>query len=333
MENKRIVILNTGGTLSSVMKENGLAPGLRTSDIQKEIRMVSRGIDLETQDLCSLDSANIFPEDWTNLAGKVAELRRECGGIVIIHGTDTMAYTSSMLSFMLRNIDIPVVLTGSQLSMVNPVADAMENLRCAVHMAASGAPGVFVAFNRKVMLGCRTSKVRSLSFDAFDSINYPDVARISSLGMKVNRGTLPVRQGVFRLCGTYSDKVFMLKLFPGMHRSVLRALADQGYRGIYIEAFGVGGMPFMKHDLIDEIADLCSRGITVLVGTQCRYEGSNLNVYETGRRALEAGVLQALDMTSESAVTKLMWVLGRTEDRQEIRDYFSVSLCNEVTLS
>ena len=244
-----------------------------------------------------------------------------------------MAYTSSMLSFMLRNIDIPVVLTGSQLSMVNPVADAMENLRCAVHMAASGAPGVFVAFNRKVMLGCRTSKVRSLSFDAFDSINYPDVARISSLGMKVNRGTLPVRQGVFRLCGTYSDKVFMLKLFPGMHRSVLRALADQGYRGIYIEAFGVGGMPFMKHDLIDEIADLCSRGITVLVGTQCRYEGSNLNVYETGRRALEAGVLQALDMTSESAVTKLMWVLGRTEDRQEIRDYFSVSLCNEVTLS
>ena len=183
------------------------------------------------------------------------------------------------------------------------------------------------------MLGCRTSKVRSLSFDAFDSINYPDVARISSLGMKVNRGTLPVRQGVFRLCGTYSDKVFMLKLFPGMHRSVLRALADQGYRGIYIEAFGVGGMPFMKHDLIDEIADLCSRGITVLVGTQCRYEGSNLNVYETGRRALEAGVLQALDMTSESAVTKLMWVLGRTEDRQEIRDYFSVSLCNEVTLS
>jgi len=142
MENKRIVILNTGGTLSSVMKENGLAPGLRTSDIQKEIRMVSRGIDLETQDLCSLDSANIFPEDWTNLAGKVAELRRECDGIVIIHGTDTMAYTSSMLSFMLRNIDIPVVLTGSQLSMVNPVADAMENLRCAVHMAASGAPGV-----------------------------------------------------------------------------------------------------------------------------------------------------------------------------------------------
>ena len=108
MENKRIVILNTGGTLSSVMKENGLAPGLRTSDIQKEIRMVSRGIDLETQDLCSLDSANIFPEDWTNLAGKVAELRRECDGIVIIHGTDTMAYTSSMLSFMLRNIDIPV---------------------------------------------------------------------------------------------------------------------------------------------------------------------------------------------------------------------------------
>ena len=287
---KTILILNTGGTLSSVMKENGLAPGLTTTDIQKELHMVSQGVNLEMQDFWSVDSANIFPED------------------------------------------IPVVLTGSQLSMADPVADAMENLRCAIHFAATGCAGVYVAFNRKVMLGCRTSKVRSLSFDAFDSINYPEAARISSLGMRVNEAVLPRRSGVFHLENAYSDRVFLLKMFPGIHREILRSLAGAGYQGIYIEAYGMGGMPFLKHDFIAEIADLTAQGITVLVGTQCRYEGSTLSVYETGRRALEAGCLQAFDMTGEAALTKLMWVLGKTKDPQEIRDYFSVSLCREVSV-
>ena len=233
---------------------------------------------------------------------------------------------------MLLNISIPVVLTGSQLSMADPVADAMENLRCAIHFAATGCAGVYVAFNRKVMLGCRTSKVRSLSFDAFDSINYPEAARISSLGMRVNEAVLPRRSGVFHLENAYSDRVFLLKMFPGIHREILRSLAGAGYQGIYIEAYGMGGMPFLKHDFIAEIADLTAQGITVLVGTQCRYEGSTLSVYETGRRALEAGCLQAFDMTGEAALTKLMWVLGKTKDPQEIRDYFSVSLCSEVSV-
>ena len=279
---KTILILNTGGTLSSVMKENGLAPGLTTTDIQKELHMVSQGVNLEMQDFWSVDSANIFPED--------------------------------------------------QLSMADPVADAMENLRCAIHFAATGCAGVYVAFNRKVMLGCRTSKVRSLSFDAFDSINYPEAARISSLGMRVNEAVLPRRSGVFHLENAYSDRVFLLKMFPGIHREILRSLAGAGYQGIYIEAYGMGGMPFLKHDFIAEIADLTAQGITVLVGTQCRYEGSTLSVYETGRRALEAGCLQAFDMTGEAALTKLMWVLGKTKDPQEIRDYFSVSLCSEVSV-
>ena len=329
---KTILILNTGGTLSSVMKENGLAPGLTTTDIQKELHMVSQGVNLEMQDFWSVDSPNIFPEDWAALAGKIADIWQDYDGIVVIHGTDTMAYTSSMLSFMLLNISIPVVLTGSQLSMADPVADAMENLRCAIHFAATGCAGVYVAFNRKVMLGCRTSKVRSLSFDAFDSINYPEAARISSLGMRVNEAVLPRRSGVFHLENAYSDRVFLLKMFPGIHREILRSLAGAGYQGIYIEAYGMGGMPFLKHDFIAEIADLTAQGITVLVGTQCRYEGSTLSVYETGRRALEAGCLQAFDMTGEAALTKLMWVLGKTKDPQEIRDYFSVSLCSEVSV-
>ncbi|SKB83830.1 L-asparaginase [Lachnospiraceae bacterium] len=329
---KKILIINTGGTLSSVMKENGLAPGLSTHDMQKELHIVSGETVLEIEDFCALDSANIFPEDWSALALHISELRNDYDGIVVIHGTDTMAYTSSMLSFMLQNINIPVVLTGSQLSITNPVADAMENCRCAIHMAASGMPGVFVAFNRKVMLGCRASKVRSLSFDAFESINYPYVAKISSLGMSIEKAVIPERKGVFQLANNYSTKVCMLKMFPGIHRSLLESIAEQGYKGIYLEAYGIGGVPFLKHDFISTLEKLISNGMTVLVGTQCRYEGSKMDIYETGRRTLEVGALQAHDMTSEAALTKLMWILGMTDNAGEIRDYFSINMSGEVSV-
>ncbi len=329
---KKILIINTGGTFSSVKSEEGLTPGLGEHDILRELETVAKDCTLEYEDFCSLDSANILPEHWAGLAERIEAVSREYGGVVVIHGTDTMAYTASMLSFMLWGVPVPVVITGSQLSISHPVADAMENCRAAIHMANSRCPGVFVAFNRKIMLGVRASKVRTMSFDAFDSINYPPVAEINACGMSIHDELIPKRAAVrFRADTSFSSKVMVLKPAPGTPPEIFDAMADMGCRGIVVEAFGLGGLPFGQNDLCEAVRRTVKRGVAVAIGSQCRYDGSSLSVYETGKRALEAGAMEMFDMTTEAAVTKLMWLLGKDLTMEELREKFGENLVNEVS--
>lgn len=328
---KRILILNTGGTFSSRPSDAGLAPSISGPEIVDIAGRISDDIELCAEDFCSLDSANILPEDWISLAERIGSAIDEYDGFVIIHGTDTMSYTSSMLSFMLRGIQVPVVLTGSQMPLGMPMSDALMNLHTAVWMAASGTPGVYVAFGHKIMLGCRTSKVRTVSFNAFESINYPYAGEVNAFGLQVyidrDRYT-----GGLELCTDYSERIAVLKLFPGMNPSIFNNLHAHGVEGVYIEGFGLGGVPFLRKDFTAEIRKASELGMPILVGSQCRYEGSDLSVYETGRRILECGGIPVYDMTEEAVVTKLMWCLGQTKDIDDIRRLFATDLAGEISI-
>ena len=328
---KNIKIINTGGTFSSRPSEKGLRPEISGNEIAALIGSLGGEVQAEIVDYCSLDSANIAPEDWHNIAELIAAGVGSIDGAVIIHGTDTMAYTASMLSFMLRGIPIPVVLTGSQMPLGVPMSDAEDNFNCAMWMAMSGVGGVYVAFNRKIMLGCRTSKVRTVSFDAFESINYPCVGEVNAFGLRL-RQTEPAGRGPFSLNTAYSDRIAVMKLFPGMDPEIFSLLRENGYEGIYIEGFGLGGVPFLRNDVTAEIRKASGQGLTILVGSQCRYEGSNLDVYETGRRILDCGGIPVRDMTQEAVVTKLMWCLGQTKDRETVQRLFSENMVGEINV-
>ena len=328
---KNILILNTGGTFSSEASGHGLAPSITGDEIIKKLGILDDDISISVEDFCSLNSANIMPDDWVSIARKIAGSIADYNGFIVIHGTDTLAYTSSMLSFMLQNIQVPVVVTGSQMPLNSPMSDALMNLQCAVWMAVSGVPGVFVAFDRKIMLGCRTSKVRTLSFNAFESINCPYIGEVNAYGLQLYTDR-KAKMTRINLQTDYSDRIAVLKVFPGMDLDIFSFLQDHGYEGVYIEGFGLGGLPFLRNDITAEIRKASDNGLPILVGSQCRYEGSDLSVYETGQRILDCGGIPVYDMTQEAVVTKLMWVLGQTKKYDQVRWLFGSDLVGEVTL-
>lgn len=329
MDKKHILLITTGGTIMSVPTEQGLQPG---ADEGALVHFPgSEEYEVSVYSLMTLDSSNIQPEEWALIAETIYHKRRGYDGIVITHGTDTMAYTASALTFMLPGIDLPVVLTGSQLPIFNILSDAYANLQCAFAMAASGIRGVFIAFDRQIFLGCRAVKVRTMDFHAFESVNFPPVAEINSRGLAVNRAYKPEDGKICELKNGVSSHVALMKLIPGVEPQLFSAFADAGCRGLVIEAFGSGGINFMRRDVVAEIQKLVARGVIVVICSQCLYEATDMTVYEVGRRALECGAIAAGDMTTEAAVTKLMWLLAQGLDHRETAELFRQSLHGEIS--
>ena len=327
---KHILLLTTGGTIASMEGGQGLEPH-RSDVMDREIQQLRTYYDITVRDVMCLDSSNIRPEEWQFIARHIFENRTGFDGIVVSHGTDTMAYTASAVTYMLPNIDLPVVFTGSQLPLADVLSDGPDNLRTAFAMAASGRPGVFLAFDRKVMLGCRAVKIRASGFSAFESINARYAGIVSNLGLVLDEQVLPKAQRPARLCTNISKEVFLLKLTPGLNPAIFDMLAAMGYKGIVIEAFGLGGINFLGRGLRG-IQRAVEDGISVVVTTQCLYDSSDLRVYQVGNELLELGVIQGRDMTSEAAMTKLMWAIGQDMEQEQIADLFNTNLAGEITV-
>ena len=327
---KHILLLSTGGTIASRPGADGLEPGLSGEELIASLGDLKGRFDVQVRQIMNLDSSNIQAEEWQLMARCVYESIPGYDGIIITHGTDTMAYTASMLSFMLQGLRKPVVLTGSQIPMENMLTDARNNLFCALAAVEAGISGVSVAFNRHIIRGCRAVKVRTMGFDAFESVNAQYLGEIFADGLRVYPPTF-IPDGELVLRDRVSTDVLLLKLIPNTNPKLFDLLPQIGYRGVVLETFGAGGLHFHHRNLLEKMRMLHQRGIVVAACSQCLYEPSNFTIYEVGRRLLETGVIPAGDMTTEAAVTKLMWALGQTEDPAQVRELFGRNLCGEIS--
>ena len=299
---KRILLIATGGTIACKQTASGLAPQLGAKELLSYVR--DRAENVESIELFRMDSSNVQPEEWRAIAQAVADNMHNADGIVITHGTDTMAYTSSMLSFMLRGIKIPVVLTGAQYPMGMDGSDAAANLGDALTAARELPGGVYIAFGGSVILGCRAVKTRTMSLNAFESINRP-------------------------LVGYFEDGRFIMADAPENEA----ALAGCGVKGVVVEAFGLGGVHNIRRDHAESLHKLIKENIPVILTSQCLYEASNPDIYEVSAPLRSAGVISAKDMTTEASVTKLMWALGKLGpdfSLQGVRTLMQTNICGEL---
>jgi L-asparaginase len=327
---KKLLMLTTGGTISSVESESGLVPSSADTILKQMGIEQTHEFSLDVKEILLLDSSNIQPEEWNIIATAIYENMHNYGGIIVTHGTDTMAYSTSMVSFMVQNPSIPVVFTGSQLPIGNFLTDAITNLRSAFAMALSGVPGIFVAFDRKIILGTRAVKVRTTSFNAFESINLKYAGTVDSNGLSLNHYVIPTYNDKTIFNNKINSDVFLLKLTPATNPNIIDLLINSKVSGIVIEAFGAGGIQFVRRDFIEKLHNASKHNIPVVVCSQCLYESSNFNIYQVGKKALSAGVIEAFDMTTESAVTKLMWALGQTSNISEIKKIFETNYAGEI---
>ena len=331
---KKILLVITGGTITSEESEDGLVPGMTPDAIIRYVPQIESFCRVSALQILNIDSSNIQPENWLLMSRTIREHYEDFDGFVITHGTDTMAYTASALSYLIQNPAKPIVLTGAQKPIHRGDSDAHRNIINAFWFCAqSAASGVYLCFDGKVFVGTRASKVKSKSYDAFESINYPAAAYVH------------YRQPIPRLhLGAAGDKpleffdeidpsVFLLKLIPGMEPDILEYVG-QRYKAIVIESYGLGGVPFAdRRNFLEQVERLAACGKILTVATQVKTEGSDLSVYEVGLRAIRrVPLLQSMDMTVEAVVTKLMWILPQTKDYKEVEKLFYTPINEDISI-
>lgn len=332
---KSILVIATGGTIASAEEGSGLAPALTGEQLMAFVPEVAQVCHVEVSQVMNVDSTNMRPEGWLSIAGEVRRSYDDFDGFVVLHGTDTLAYTAAGLSYLVQGRPKPIVLTGSQLPMGDPETDGKRNLLDAVRVACDdAAAGVMVAFGGKAISGTAARKVRTRSFEAFDSLNALDLGRVRDGRVEWADGACGQMCGAARACAaeevggapsgvrfydSLNPRVAVLKLTPGMDALVVDALRP-ACDALVVEAFGLGGIP--EYDGITEtLLAWVDAGKTLVMTTQCPYEGADLSVYEVGRAFCDRpGVLMGGSATTEALLAKTMWALAQAADPDGVID-------------
>ena len=336
-----LLIIYTGGTIGMVLDPatGSLVPidFRHISDHVPELRKF--GYDLHSVSFNPVqDSSNIDPDVWIKMAEIIEVNYNEFDGFVILHGTDTMAYTASALSFMLENLGKPVILTGSQLPIGLLRTDGKENLITAIEIAAArengspSVPEVCIFFDNKLTRGNRTTKMSAEQFDAFNSPNYPALAEVG-LHLRYTKSLIsyPSEEKKLIVHKGFDTNVAILKLFPGINRNLVKAILEtKGLRGVIIETFGSGNAPTYEW-FLDDLKNFIDKGGIILNVTQCHGGSVEMGLYETSRQMQTNGVVSGKDITSEASVTKLMHLLGRFSSKEMVIEYLNKALSGEIS--
>lgn len=329
---KKILLIATGGTIASKYTEDGLSPQITAQELLTYVPTARNFCSVDAVQHLSLDSTNVNSSHWLSLAELIEDKYNSYDGFVICHGTDTMAYTAAALSYLIQNTLKPVVITGSQKPIDLAVTDAKTNLLDSLRFASHPrAHGISIVFGGKVIAGTRAKKEFSKSYNAFSSINYPDIASIHDEKIifyidDKNQATKPLH-----FYHNMNENIFLLKLIPGINGNVLDVLYDS-YDGLILESFGVGGLPnYGDNSFLDALNQWISGGKLVAMATQVTHEGSDMSIYQVGKIIKDRfQVLESYDMTLEASVTKMMWALGQTKKVEKCRELFYTTINHDL---
>ncbi|MFA6809863.1 MAG: asparaginase [Desulfoplanes sp.] len=335
---KRVYIAYTGGTIGMRRTAEGYAPEAGYmeallagfSELQDE-RMPSYDIH-EYEPL--LDSSNMGPDHWLLIARDILDNYDKYDGFIVLHGTDTMAYTASALAFMLQGLGKPVILTGSQIPLCEVRNDARDNLIAAMMIIAHHpVPEVCLYFGSRLLRGCRSVKVNASGLQAFDSPNFSPLGTVG-ISIRINeelvlqpRGIRPVLSGTFE-----NTRVGALRLFPGIAIEMITAMLRSPLQGLVIETYGVGNGPSKDRAFMRALEDAVGRGMVIVNCTQCLQGMVDQEGYATGHALGRAGLVSGYDLTAEAALTKLIYLFSQGLDAGQVREMMARSLCGEMTL-